>query len=219
MNKFRSLEDAIAQVSIKPSFVSLAKGMVGNRLSAFLKGSSESTQIAEDAIGHSVERLLRIVKRKGHRWDLHQQAIDTYGTQDCLVTRYLVRCVGNYLAERQRFWGINKETGKLGYKARAVQPPMSDDGSQISQDAWLTSLLEESGTEDHDIVDSLREIEVVLTKANLPQDVIDLVVMRGQGMTFVEISEKVGKNKDALRQQLKRAEDKIDRALQGYFTK
>ena len=90
-------------------------------------------------------------------------------------------------------------------------------GSQISQDAWLTSLLEESGEQNHDIAESLLEIEVILTKANLPQDVIDLVVMRGQGMTFIEISEKVGKNKDALRQQLKRAEDKIDRALQSYF--
>ena len=214
MNKFRSLEDAIAQVSVKPSFVSLAKGMVGNRLSAFLKGASESTQIAEDAIGHSVERLLRIVKRKGHRWDLHQQAIDTFGTQDCLVTRYLVRCVGNYLAERQRFWGINKETGKLGYKARAVQPPMSDDGSQISQDAWLTSLLQESRAESHDIEDRLREIELALAKANLPEDIIQLVIMRGEWKTCAEIAEETGKTKDAVRMQLNRAKKELLRALE-----
>jgi DNA-directed RNA polymerase specialized sigma24 family protein len=204
-----TVENAAAYISIDPKFIGKAQALVRNNLGSYVDNLDERKNIAEDAIGFAVLNLLKIIKRKGKTWPLYEQAITSYGTKDCLTTRYLYKSVRRYTTTRQYFWGKDKETGIPRYKARLTGPSVSNQSEGQSHDDWLETLLESNNSNQKALDQQLSEIIDALTKSETSSEIIEIVKMRGEGKTFIEIAEQHNTSKDAVRMKFNRVKSTL----------
>jgi DNA-directed RNA polymerase specialized sigma24 family protein len=204
-----TVEDAAALISLNPIFISKAQSLVRNNLGSHIKSSNEYVQIAEEAVSVAVLNLLKIIKCKGKDWPLYGQAITSYGTKDCLTTRYLYKSVRRYTTTRQYFWGKDKETGIPRYKARLTGPSVSNQSEGQSHDDWLETLLESNNSNQKALDQQLSEIIDALTKSETSSEIIEIVKMRGEGKTFIEIAEQHNTSKDAVRMKFNRVKSTL----------
>jgi hypothetical protein len=207
--KVKTVEDAVAYISINDSFVQKAQTLVRKNLGSHIKNSNVYTEIASDAIGEAREKLLKIIKLKGKNWPLYEQALASYGTDDCLTTKYLYKSVRRYTTTRQYFWGKDKETGIPRYKARLTAPISSDESVGQSHDDWLETLLDENNSSQKAIDQQLSDLIDTLNKSDIPVELIEIVKLRGEGKTFIEIAEQLNTTKDAVRMKFNRAKSTL----------
>lgn len=206
------LSEAVAMVSLNPKFIKMTQALVRKHLGAHIKASNEYYEIAEDAIGSSVERILKIAERKGEHWEMRQEVLSSFNTNNCLATKYLTRSVKRYITKRKFFWGVDKQTGAPRFKARQTMSSLKDD-DELTKDEWLETLLNQRHQENLNVEEHLDVIKSSLESANIHKDIIDLISMRGEGMTYPEIADKTGQSKDAIRMKLNRAKASLILAL------
>lgn len=208
-----TVEDAAALISTSKKFQAKAQNLVGTNLSSFLNGSNESKTIAEDLVGTAVEKLLKIIKIKGKAWPLYEEALKTYGTNDCLTTKYLYKSVRRQTTNRQYYWGKDKGSKAPRYKARAHQERSGDGGALQSHEEWLDALAEEQSNKQVPLHERLDEIIETLDQSELSSELIEIVKMRGEGNSFVEIAEHFGASADSIRMKLNRAKKTLSTSL------
>lgn len=212
MENPNSFDEAVAMVSLNPKLIKMTQGLVRKHLGAHIKASNEYYEIAEDAIGSSVERILKIAERKGVHWEMRQEILSSFNTNNCLATKYLTQSVKRYITKRKFFWGVDDQTGAPRFKARQTMPSLKDD-DELTKDEWLETLLNQRHEENLNVEEHLEVIKSSLESANIPKDIIDLISMRGEGMTYPEIADKTGQSKDAIRMKLNRAKASLILAL------
>lgn len=212
MENPNSFDEAVAMVSLNPKLIKMTQALVRKHLGAHIKASNEYYEIAEDAIGSSVERILKIAERKGVHWEMRQEILSSFNTNNCLATKYLTQSVKRYITKRKFFWGVDDQTGAPRFKARQTMPSLKDD-DELTKDEWLETLLNQRHEENLNVEEHLEVIKSSLESANIPKDIIDLISMRGEGMTYPEIADKTGQSKDAIRMKLNRAKASLILAL------
>tara|TARA_R110002012_G_scaffold41523_2_gene113486 strand:+ start:8342 stop:8986 length:645 start_codon:yes stop_codon:yes gene_type:complete len=204
-----TVEDAAALISINEGFIKKTEALVRNNLGSHIKSSNVYFEIASEARADAVEKLLKIIKRKGKSWPLYEQALSSYGEEDCLTTKYLYTSVRRYTTTRQYFWGKDKETGIPRYKARLTGPSSIDESEGQSHDDWLETLLEANNSNQKALDKQLSDVLEVLNKSDIPSELLEIVKMRGEGKTYPEIAEKLNMSKDAVRMKFNRAKSTL----------
>lgn len=212
MENPNSFDEAVAMVSLNPKLIKMTQALVRKHLGAHIKASNEYYEIAEDAIGSSVERILKIAERKGVHWEMRQEILSSFNTNNCLATKYLTQSIKRYITKRKFFWGVDKQTGAPRFKARQTMPSLKDD-DELTKDEWLETLLNQRHQENLNVEEHLEVIKSSLESANIPKDIIDLISMRGEGMTYPEIADKTAQSKDAIRMKLNRVKPSLMLAL------
>jgi DNA-directed RNA polymerase specialized sigma24 family protein len=212
--KPRTVEDAAALISTSEAFQAKAQNLVRTNLGSFLNGTGEYKAIAEDATNTAVENLLKIIKRKGKAWPLYDQALKTYDSDDdCLTTKYLYKSVRRYMTNRQYYWGKDKDSQAPRYKARAYQERSGDGSAVQSREEWLDTLAEEHSNKQVPLHEHLDDIIEILNQSELSSELIEIVKMRGEGNSYVEIAEHFDASADSIRMKLNRAKKTLSATL------
>ncbi|NVJ64762.1 MAG: sigma-70 family RNA polymerase sigma factor [Flavobacteriaceae bacterium] len=208
-----TVEDAAALISIDEGFIKKTEALVRNNLGSHIKSSNVYFEIASEARADAVEKLLTIIKRKGKDWPLYEQALSSYGKDDCLITRYLYTSVRRYTTTRQYYWGKDPETGVPRYKARATGPSTRDLDNGQTNDDWLEILIEANSSKQKALDQQLAEVVQVLRDSSIPSELLEIVKMRGEGKTYPEIAEHMGMTKDSVRMKMNRAKTMLTELL------
>jgi DNA-directed RNA polymerase specialized sigma24 family protein len=212
--KPRTVEDAAALISTSKEFQGKAQNLVRINLGSFLNGTDEYKDIAEDATSTAVENLLKIIKRKGKAWPLYDQALKTYGSDDdCLTTKYLYKSVRRYMTNRQYYWGTDKDSKVPRYKARAHQERSGDGSASQSHEEWLDMLVEGQSNKLAPLHERLDEIIEMLRLSEVSSELVEIVKMRGEGNSYVEIAAHFGVSADSIRMKLNRAKKTLSETL------
>lgn len=199
-----------AEVAVSASFRGKTLALVRHKLSSFLHVDGQAENIAKDLAGDAYKKFLIIFAKKGKEWDLHQKALETYGTSGCIITGYLYRCVTHATTNRQYHWGKDPHTGQPRFKARQITPPINSDGSSsLDHDQWVQSLANNTLTDSHSTESLIEMLWEALEHSDLPADTVQMIKMRAEGMTFPEISKEMNISVDAVRMRINRAKREL----------
>jgi DNA-directed RNA polymerase specialized sigma24 family protein len=209
-----TVEDAAALISMDEGFIKKTEALVRANLGSHIKSSNVYFEIASEARADAVEKLLKIIKRKGRNWPLYQQALLSFGNADCLTTRYLYTSVRRYTTTRQYYWGKDQETGIPRYKARLTGPSTTDVNDGQSHDDWLEILMEANSSNQKALDQQLSEVIEILSNSNITSELLDIVKMRGEGKTYPEIAEQLNMTKDSVRMKMNRAKKVLSDVLE-----
>lgn len=135
----------------------------------------------------------------------YRLGLDTYGTAQCAITRYMYKGIGNYARTRFKRWSINQDTGKVAVRAREIYSVGFDDSeNEISFDEWLTAKLGDRNNSDIETDATQPSLTEILKSESIAEDVIEMILLRCEGNTNEEIGKLFGLSEDAVRMRLKR---------------
>ncbi|MCB5228379.1 sigma-70 family RNA polymerase sigma factor [Alishewanella sp. 16-MA] len=213
-NSLKTLEDMAAEVSLSASFRGKALALVKRNLSSFLHVDGQAENIAKDFVGEACKKFLIIAAKKGKAWDLHQRALETYGSSNCIITGYLYRSVYRATTNRQYHWGKDSETGEPRYKARQITPPINSDGSpSLDHNQWVQSLANNTLSDSQSTESLIEMLWEALEQGDLPVETVQMIKMRAEGMTFPEIAKEMNVSVDAVRMRINRAKRELGEIL------
>jgi len=136
----------------------------------------------------------------------------TYGTTKCVLTPYIYKSVGNYARTRFDRWSDIKPAKTGGARARHVVP-FDVDETDGSEEDWRSRQVSELPNSDIEKTIAQRELIQILEGKGLPSDVISIIMLKCDDLTFEKIGEKLGLSKDAIRMKLNRAKPTLSSAL------
>ncbi len=209
------LMEALAAISTDKVFIAKCQHAIGKILSPFIYGQdSELPQITQDAISESVVKAYDNIVSDDPDIGLPVSALQSLGTQECEITRYLFTSVKNYALTRVKRWGKDKETNKPASRSRVYR------GIDTSEEDWFQQIVSSQQGD----VEADNELETIDVKAFLGElgikpDIIAIMLLHKGGHTHKDIATKYDLSEDAVRKRIKRAEkeiaDKLSRRKMG----
>ncbi|RUO36941.1 hypothetical protein CWE13_08840 [Aliidiomarina shirensis] len=206
-----SIAEAISLISISEAFNRKSERLIKRIFRSHIDvGSTEYKQITEDAISDVSTSLLEMASREPISEEWYLLGLETYGTPRCTLTPYMYRGVGYYAKTRFKRWSVNAKSGKVGVRAREVFPINSGDSDTESNfDDWLANKIGELYKQDVETAATQPQLTEILEDASIPNDVIEMILLRCDGETFEAIGDKVGLSKDAVRMRLNRVKESL----------
>ena len=209
------LMEALAAVSTDKAFIAKCQNAIGKILSPFIYGQdSELPQITQDAISESVVNTYDNIVSDDPDIGLPVSALQSFGTQECEITRYLYTSVKNYAVTRAKRWGKNKDTNKPASRSRVYR------GIDTSEEDWFQQIVssQQQDVEADNELDAI-DVKAFLAKLAIKPDVIDIMLLHKGGHTHKDIAAQYDLSEDAIRKRIKRAEqdiaDKLSRQNMG----
>ena len=209
--KVLTAQEVIAEVSANRDMMEKAQRITRRKLGGFLKDLSEVDDIAADAVQSATLSILERLQNASPDDDLGLTMVNTYGTDECVATRYLYTAVDNYVNTRAKRWGTD-ENGKPRYRARQSNEIDLTDTPHASVEEWLGSLREVPPKQ---LDELLIEMDLDRESSGLKDDILDIIAMRGEGLTFQEIADELESTPDAVRMKLKRAKDALQKVFKN----
>jgi DNA-directed RNA polymerase specialized sigma24 family protein len=201
----KSVKEAIGLIATSDSFNKKAESLIKDILKDHIHlGSSEYTPIREDAIGEVVKKMLIMIDKSETDSEWYTTALETFNTPNCAITRYMYKSVGNYARTRFDRWSDSKPDGKGGARARDVVPVDVDETDGSVED-WISRQAGALSGNDVELSATKTELTQILQNANLPSDVLNIVLLKCEGQTNEEIGNTLGLSKDAIRMKINRA--------------
>lgn len=205
----KSVEEAIGRIALSESFRHKAENHIKNILKNHIDlGSSEYKPIGEDAISDVTTNLFEKISKGDTQGEWYTNGVSSFGTANCALTRYMYRSVGNYARTRFDRWSDVKD----GARVRDVVPVDVDETDGSVED-WLSRQVSELPYSDVESAAMRNEIEHILQKTKLPIDVINIVLLKCDNLTYDEIADTMGLTKDSIRMRLNRAKPDIAAVL------
>jgi hypothetical protein len=212
--KPKSVEEAIGFIGVSKSFNRKAENHVKDILKDHIDlGSTEYKPIREDAIGDVMDKMFGMIAKNQIDSEWYITGLTTYGTQNCAITRYMYRSVGNYARTRFDRWSDSKPGVKGGARARDVVPVDVDETDGSVED-WLSRQVSELPNSDVESSATTRELSQILESASLPRDVINIILLKCDGQNFEGIGNILGLSKDAIRMKINRVKPAITALLE-----
>lgn len=205
----KSIEDAIALISIDESFNVKAEYLIKSILKSHINyGSSEYKSIREDAVNEVTTNLLEMINAGDVEHEWYKSALDTYGTSNCALTRYIYSSVKNYAKVRYDRW----TTSKGGIRGRVIMPNHSENKNN-NFEQWLCAEMADLPNNYLSEEDPGFDIDDLLNSAFLSREVIQILRLRSEGHTFEEIGQTLCINRDSARMKFNRAKPIIIKLL------
>jgi DNA-binding NarL/FixJ family response regulator len=82
-----------------------------------------------------------------------------------------------------------------------------------SQEDWLETLVQQKSAEHKPFHEHLHNIVELLELNNFSGDIVEIVSLRGQGYTYIEIAEKLNLTKDSVRMKMNRSKIAISEII------
>lgn len=208
----KTIEQAIALIIDDADFQDVAASCVNKILGRQLNYSNEFEEIAKDALQECALGLLSVIEKGNGEWEHSEKSLNTFGTKSCFLRGYLYESVSNYAKARSKRWGKDPKTGEARYRARDLGP-IGIDESGITKEEWLSSLYtgKLKNSQDYEVLND--KLIQELTKRNVKPEFIEMVEMRLNEHSYVEIGKKIGHSPDAVRMRFKRQNDVLQKAV------
>ena len=203
------LMEAIAAVSTDKKFIAKCQNAIGKILSSFIYGQdSELPQITQDAISESVVKAYDNITCADPLKGLSVSALQSLGTQECEITRYLFTSVKNYALTRANRWGKDKATNKPASRSRVYR------GVDTPEEDWFQQIVssQQGDVEADNELDTI-DVKAFLAELGIKPDVIEIMLLHKGGHTHSEIAVQYDLSEDAVRKRIKRAEKEIAEKL------
>jgi RNA polymerase sigma factor (sigma-70 family) len=205
----KTIAEAIGMIALSNQF----KGKTDKHIKDILKdhidlGSSEYRLIREDAISTVVTFLLGKIAKGETDSEWYQEGVSSFGKKNCALTRYMYTSVGNYARTRFDRWS----DAKAGARVRDVVP-FDVETTDGGVEDWLSRKVAE--LPNSDVESDARKIEIkdLLQKLSLPTEVVSIVLLKCDGLTYGAIGKTLGLSQDAVRMKLNRAKPSIRTVL------
>jgi RNA polymerase sigma factor (sigma-70 family) len=199
------LMEALAAVSTDKVFIAKCQHAIGKILSPFIYGQdSELSQITQDAISESVVKTYDNIVSDNPDIGLPVSALQSLGTQECGITRYLFASVKNYALTRVKRWGKDKKTNKPASRSRVYR------GLDVTEEDWFQQIVssQQGDVEADNELDAI-DVKALLAELGIKPDVIDIMLLHKGGHTYKDIAAQYDLSEDAVRKRIKRAVKEI----------